>query len=453
MKKLFSVIIAGVMVSGLCASAQTKAEGFYKDLFMDSGVPLNSYDDLPAAKLMNLSMERVCNMSKSAAKATEYEKQIVADTFAGTDVDENGVLLYPDGAPRFKIIYMNGGQASAHAKFLTPQGVRNIRTFYANGGSYVGTCAGAYITSKGVVGPLKDKNGNKIKDGRKIKEELKATEYAAKDVYLGIWPGYVTGTTLSSSYTGVKLEKKSKLLDYYDFGGDRVIDSVRHNGGCFMSTYRMPAGTEILGRFIADTMTRPRIRFIHDEVNCWAYKADAKSGRLVVTGSHPERMITGDRIEMFTSMFKYALAGQGEPQVKAALVSGEAREMTLGTKDNKPEFTAIGDKQYHHFTIDVPKGTKSVTVDLKSVTGRADYDLFLYAACGKFAFNDQANWFNVLNGVDKTLVIDNPKAGKLYISVFCDTTVDVIDTKYGEKYTGRVDVLNGVPYIITATLN
>ena len=36
------------------------------------------------------------------------------------------------------------------------------------------------------------------------------------------------------------------------------------------------------------------------------------------------------------------------------------------------------------------------------------------------------------------------------VAVFCATTVDTVETKWGTQYTGRLDVLNGVPYGITA---
>ena len=430
------LLAACALMSGTCAMAQTRAEGFYKDFFMDCGIPLNTFDDLPAAKLLNLSMERICTWEGGKAdRATEYEKQLMINVFAGSEIDENGILIYPDGAPRFKVIYVNGGKATAHGTFLTPKGLENIRTFYANGGSYIGTCAGAYLCSKGTYSTKSGKTNE-------------------NDKYLGIWPGYVTGTGINGKYPDNTVEKKCPLLKYYDFGGDRYIDSVRHNGGCYMNTYEMPKGTEILMRFVTAWPGRDTLGHgVHKQVNCWAYKANEKSGRLVVTGSHPERGVNDERLQMFAAMFKYALEGQGVPQVKAALVDGEAREMLKSSQDNDPAYTKIGDKQYHHFTIDVPKGTKSVSVDLKSVPGYSNYDLFLYAANGEFAFNDVANWFDVRDGIDKTLVIDNPKAGKLYISVFCDTTVDVLDTRNGEQYTGRVDVLNGVPYIIKATLN
>jgi hypothetical protein len=51
-------------------------------------------------------------------------------------------------------------------------------------------------------------------------------------------------------------------------------------------------------------------------------------------------------------------------------------------------------------------------------------------------------------GCNKTLVLKKPKAGKWYISVFCETTVTPDTGDNGIIYTGRTDVLNGVPYKI-----
>lgn len=414
-------------------NAQNSKSGFYKDLFMDSSIPLNAYDDLPAARHLGLEMERICTWENGKAEdATEYEKLLMKNTFVGSDIDDNGPLLYPDGAPRFKAIFINGGKATTHGKFVTKEGIENLRTFYNNGGSYVGTCAGAFFSSKGTY--------------NRVDKTFEDNEY-----YLGIFPWYTVGTKLSKSATSLFVEKKCPLLKYGNFGGDMKIDSVRHNGGAFLLTDGMPAGTELLFRYDGDTLNQLKLP-IHKEVNGWAYKASSRSGRLVVTGSHPERMVSGDRLEMFAGMIRYAIEGCGDPQLKGILKSGEKREMMCKTADNKPEYTRIGDRQYHHFTIDVPKKTKQVKIELAPGKGFAIYDLSLYAAEGNFAFADNAKWFDVNNGVEKTLVIDNPKAGKLFISVFCETTVETKDTKNGELYTGKVGVLNGVGYSITATI-
>jgi hypothetical protein len=55
-------------------------------------------------------------------------------------------------------------------------------------------------------------------------------------------------------------------------------------------------------------------------------------------------------------------------------------------------------------------------------------------------------------GCNKTLVLDKPEAGTWYVSVFCETTVTVSEGDNGVEYTGRTDVLNGVPYKIKVQL-
>ena len=89
-----------------------------------------------------------------------------------------------------------------------------------------------------------------------------------------------------------------------------------------------------------------------------------------------------------------------------------------------------------------------MTIQLKSKAGYANFDLFLLATPGRFAYLEEALYKNTALGCDKKLVIDHPKAGDYYLSVFCNTTVETKETLYGTQYTGRTDVLNGVPYSI-----
>lgn len=424
MKKALIAALA-LALTLTAADAQNRYSGYYKDIFMDGGVMLNAYPDLPAANFLNLSLE----MFNSSENEDLNSRDTLIQTMmlCGSPIDENGILLYPDGQPRFRMIYTNGGKATAHGRSMTEKGRDNVRNFVANGGSFLGTCAGAYICSKGVQ---------------------RDTGYEDIPEYYGIWPGYVRGTGLEKSFTSQFVEKKSPLLKYYDFGGDMVIDSVRHNGGCYAYVDAdCPKNTEILLRYDGDTLNLKRS--IHKKVSGWAYKASDATGRVVAIGSHPERMISGERLELMSSMIRYALDGNGGPKVKAALQNGVERKMTLSTSDNDPAFTRIGDRQYHHFTIDVPKGVKELKVNLNAPRGWNRFDLYLFARCGDFAYNDCSEWFNVDNGTDKQLTIANPKAGKLYISVFCATTVETEPAPYGQQYTGRTDVLNGVPYVIS----
>ena len=432
MKKnaFFCLLVGATALAALPAQAQ---RGYYKDIFMDGGISVSSRKTLPSATALNLTMDYfICDShkynGKSAYNATD--SLIQTELVGGNAIDENGVLLYPDGQPRFRMIYMNGGGAARHGFALGEKGRENIRTFIRNGGSYVGSCAGAFLTSKGAQG----------KDGA----------IYHTDCYLGIWPGHSLSTSLSDSRTEVTMDAKSPLLKYYDFGGDRQVDSVYHNNGCLaLQDSAWPKETEILARY--STEGRELKRDINKQACIWAYKANAQSGRVIACGSHPEGNSSGERLDLMCAMVRYALDGNGEVRIKGTLKNGEPRKMTCKTSDNMPSHTSIGDRQYHHFEVDVPKGTKELVLKLEPVLGYSDFHVSLCADHEGPALLEDARYRNLSTTFEKEIRIPNPKSGKLYVSVFCHTTVDTVQTVYGIQYHGRMDVLNGVPYILTAS--
>ncbi len=113
------------------------SQGYYSDVFMDGGVSLYSHDYFYAADSLDLDWEFMATESNS----------LQDDLIHGTAEDENGVLLYPDGQPRFNTIYTNGGSATNHGNSMGETGRQRIRDFLDAGGSYTGSCAGAFITS------------------------------------------------------------------------------------------------------------------------------------------------------------------------------------------------------------------------------------------------------------------------------------------------------------------
>ncbi|MBQ0053736.1 MAG: hypothetical protein KBS89_04680 [Bacteroidales bacterium] len=419
------LLLLAAMVLAEPAFAQKKERGFYKDVWMDGGVRLTSKKDLPVVRYLGLEMENLLSAATKdlSARDTLAQSRVVV----GSEMDENGHLLYPDGAPRFRMLYLNGGLATQHGRSLGESGRERIREFIRNGGSYLGSCAGAFIT-----GIYCDTVENEIR----------------KD-YLHIWPGYCITTGMTDTYTGIFVPEDSPLLNYYDFGGDLYIDSVYHNGGCYAAIENgaLPEGTVVLTRYDADTMKLKKPA--HKRIASWAYKASENSGRVVAVGSHPESSVYGEKLDYMASMVKYAIDGNRAPQLKAELEKGVSRKMIHGSSAGKPEYAKIGDKQYHHYTIEVPEGVETLTVHLESIPGMKNFDLYALANSGGFAWLDSAQYRNIKLGVDKTLFVNRPKAGKLYISVFCATTVDTKQTFWGTEYCGRTDVLNGVPYIIT----
>jgi len=424
--RLAAAALALIAAQDLCHAQ------YFKDIFQDSGINLTSRQDLPAARYLGLSIETYYSATHKAPSQLTMKDTIEQTAkMVHSDADDNGCLLYPDGAPRYRMIYMNGGQATKHGNSLTEAGRQHIRDFVANGGSYVGTCAGAYISS--------------INAARAPKEQRKE--------YLGIYPGFVIGTVLSDTTTGHFIEPNSPLLKYYDFGGDNYVAEVYHNGGCFMndSTDCFPEGTEILCRYDYNSKKRPGNGYpvIHNRVSGWAYKASAETGRVVVLGSHPEGVTSGERLDLFSAMCLYALDGQGNTRIKAQLENGKARIMNKDTKDNDPAFTKIGDKQYHHYTVNIPEKAKNIKVKLESPKDYIDFNLTMKK--GGFAFLNDADYKDITLGANKSLEFATLPEGEWYIGVQCATTVEEVKTDCGIAYTGKLEVLNGIPYTITVT--
>ncbi|MBQ2595866.1 MAG: hypothetical protein II578_04285 [Bacteroidaceae bacterium] len=426
----FAAVTSGTLV------AQDNTQGYYKDLFVDGGINLTSDDKLPAAQKLELHTESfLCSPHKSQdttaynAADTLFQRTLIG----GYVFDENGILLYPDGAPRFRCIFMNGGSAGAHGRSLGAEARNAIRDFVRAGGSYVGSCAGMFIGSKGVKGDS-------------------LVKYTAN--YLGIWPGYTISTGVKKNRMDLVIEKKAGILRYADFGGDHRVDSVYHNGGGFAVTgVDWPEGTEILARYdVAGRTDLTPARDIQMQPAIWGWKENEHTGRVILCGSHPEFVKDGERRDLEQSLFQYAMEGNGMPRLKGELLSGQTRQMYCTTADRTPAFTRIGDRQYHHFALQVPKDASRVTITLNPKEGWGDYDLYLMANNERFAYQDNAQYKSTESGAEQKLTIEKPRKGTLYVSVFCNTTVDTVETAWGTQYTGRLDVLNGVPYNITAVV-
>ena len=391
----------------LCSFVSAQTPGYFRDVFMDGGVALSGATSFIAADSLGLSLDFIA--TESVAFQTE--------AIISNDDDSNGRLLYPDGAPRFRTIYSNGGQSTDHGSSLGEEGRNRIRQFYYNGGSYTGSCAGAFLAclSRGTV----DIESN----------------------YYHIWPGRVRGTTLSDAYTGHFIPQDSPLLNYYNFGSDLYIPNIRHNGGCYArEDLDYPLGTEVLLRY---DYPDPGWS-IHQKVSCWAYKVDESAGRVVVTGSHPELEYSGEGLQLMEAILLYALDGTAPTQLKGELLNSQTRIMDQSTEGSIPAFTKIGDKQYHHFIIDLPEGASNLTLTLDGEDG---FDLYLYLDVDTFAFEPNADFISNHPGTDQIISVPSLSAGIWYAGVECATTVNTA----GQIYYGDLSVLNGVAYSITAT--
>ncbi len=385
---------------------------FYKDVFLDAGIGLVSRKTLAATDFLGLSLEgidfpRIDNSSKDLA----LQKAIIA----GDSEDLNGRLLYPDGQPRYRMLFVNGGTSTDHGKSLEEEGLDALRTFVKNGGSYVGTCAGAFFASNG-------------SNGRK--------DYP---YYLSVWPGMMKQSGLKDLYTGMFIEKGSPLLHYFDLGNDDYVENVFHNLGGYPVVF--PMKTEILARFDYQQNSG-----LHRKPSIWAYKESPQTGRVVMTGSHPEGVKEGERRDLTAAMILYALDGGGTVSLKGFLKNGEERVMDRKTMDNDPAYTRIGDLQTHHFATFIPSDARNVRVVVDSPS---DCDLSLMMCQDTYAFTDNAQYRSNVPGPRQNLSFSTIREGIWYISVQCLTTVTVKEKDYGQEYRGKTEVLNGIPYRIS----
>ncbi|MBO4571544.1 MAG: hypothetical protein J5699_06435 [Bacteroidales bacterium] len=390
-------------------------KAFYKDLFMDSGIYLTSSREMPAADFLGIQMEYLL-AAASNPKPADIEAQW--NVFTGTEDDTNGRFLYPDGEPRYKIVYVWGGGSNDHGSTLKSEGRERFRQFVANGGSYMGSCAGAYLVTRGY-----DLDGE------------------SRAFYLGIWPGHCNRLSTQQIYPGHVIPKDSPLLKYYDFGGDFYIDSVRHHNGPCFKDYECVPGTEVLTRFDIPDSTK-----MHGNPAIVAWKKDKWWGRVLPCGSHPEAIPDGEKLLLTAAMLRYCMDGVGIAKVKGVLHNGDVRRMVRSTEDNAPAYTKIGDRQCHHFVFSLPEGAKNVKVRLESLD---KYNLSLHLAKGTFAFKEDAQY--KVEGVQsgKQLFFDTLEAGTWYVGVQCESTVTVSDPNgtYGTTYS-NTGILNGAPYTI-----
>ncbi len=374
-------------------------EGYYKTIFMDGGKGLNGMKNLPVGDYLDLSWELV------ATEDADYQNNIMVSN----KNDDNGVLLYPDGEPRFQVIFTNGGYSIKHGISLGEEGLERVRTFYYRGGSYTGACGGAYISC------------------------------IDTNVIYQIWPGSIQPCGVAYDVVGGNIPADSPLLKYYDFGNDNYITNIVHHHGGYGSI--IPPGTEIL--------------LIHDKPgtgldnnpSCWAYKDNDTTGRIVDMTSHPENEFSGELRDYMAAVISYALDGLAPPSTKVPLTNGEKRVMDKPTKDNDPLHTKIGDRQYHHFPIDLSDGATNLSVTLD---GDDTFNLNLYLTRDTFALASLAEFADTSEGADKTISVDTAAPGIWYIGVECATAVVATNTGWSYEYSGQVEVLNGVKYSIKA---
>jgi len=442
-----------------------KARGYYKSLFVDAGYSLSNYytpaqfnwittlgleDDYEYLQVGKTDSVKFC--------AIQNGVMVGAPTSEIDWKDDNGALLYPDGEPRFRMIYSNGGKSSLHGSSLGEKGRKQIHDYYEKGGSYVGTCAGAFL------GCANGSKGNRYNNP----DPKRNSSY-------GLYPGTLMSTavpinikTYPSVYTAMDLTPRCKEIgEHFGYHFEDTIEQVRHHGGGYMKPgeeEQFP-GVEILMRYAytqkhledscsytdqnrltyamhgKGTKVGPR-KSIDGKIATFAWKANDASGRACITGSHPEKEPAGSTKHKFISMMaQYAMEGNGDTDIKS--------ELTVGKAYSDP--TGVGDLQYHHFRFVADKEMHNVRIILDSKTKA---DLYLTLRNGDFAWLSDADYMVCSEGGKKILTVSTLPAGTWYIGVYCATTVTATVEKEKKNfdyfyYVDKFGVLNGVKYKLT----
>lgn len=481
-------------VNPVCTeTADVKRRGFYKSLFMDGGYALNhiyKVSQVPAIPL--LGIENDYEYIGGQDTVIQYRLMVRGSKADGGKWDDpNGVLLYPDGAPRFRVIYVNGGESKKHGRALTALGRQEINAFFNNGGSYVGTCAGSIIPTTYV------KSGSKM------------TNYfeGEKAFTFGLFPGAVEYGGLPQKDENGKrppvfthLEQEAPYLSDLPYFRDELRDGralyVRHHNGNVLPRIAMNdiPGVERLMKFQAIEMEdstelqgteydrfylplkkgksvlyknysrtetskipkalvkKGKFHNVIGKTVLWAYKKNEHSGKMVVCGSHPEDV--PGHANLFAGMIAYAMDGNGMPKVE---------DVNPGSTVNKTASDrAIGDRQYHHYRLKLTAGKTNVDIRLVSKNGVKECGglvLSLKRVDGGIRKKEDLAWISdseyvaFADGAKQSLSVSGLPAGEYAVSVFCPYSVKgeaVRDggTNYYE-YKDNLITQTGIQYILS----
>jgi hypothetical protein len=272
---------------------------------------------------------------KTAAEMGLPYLEIHAAEVLGGDQDSNGCLLYPDGAPRVRLLIMPGGMA--HDTFLELGGKNGqeqckgrdfFRQAFKNGMNYIGTCGGCFFAAEdsglGVA--------NVFKSG------------------LGLWPG-----ELSLKDTG-RADPDIVLSPFHPLARgvkDGVLKLVFFNGGPTAMTPNVP-GTDYVGFFRGGALDVLKGKYALIAYSPPGYKG----GRVVVCAAHPE------------TKYPAFLEGMGDYawQHRYALPRNPL-------KLDEPVKGTCGDNQCQYYEVKIEAGVKSLEIALAELDG--DCDLYV----------------------------------------------------------------------------
>jgi hypothetical protein len=244
--------------------------------------------------------------------------------------------------------YMNGGSSGDHVASLktstTPDGLNGkdlVQQFFANGGSYTGSCAGAFAAGSGIS---------------RYFELIPNTRFKSSMPW---------GINVDATFDAPADKPFSDVMKDLGFG-TKVTNIPTYGGPVYkpgIDTYYgpVPDGLQYFGKNVRNGYGAPQVA---------AYKGPG-TGQMAILSGHPEYRSSGSNLGLMATVYKYAIDGARKiPDLKDSLAVGDTVQM-VGPKQK------VGDGQYHRFTVDVPAGTSTLDVSLSGLSGNAD----VYVQC------------------------------------------------------------------------
>ncbi len=397
--RIYSSIISSILLLFIFLHpTNATMEGFYCDVFQDEGTQISGGNLEIDCEYIDFSQEHLNTSSDETGQA---------EIMIQSDDDDNGYLLYPDGEPRFALIYYHGGYMG-HASDLGEEGRQRIRDHYYHGGSQFGSCAGSYMLA------------------------------SSSNNYFKLWPGRMDGPNVSNTSVDKIINAGSPFIGYHGYKEGDEIDGVYHNNGGSVDTNDAPEGTEFCAMHNEGSMK--------GYAAIWTWKDNDTTGRVLGHTGHPEGSSSDAKIKYISASMLLIADGLGIPDIKHTLESGQTITMDKETADNDPLYTKIGDKQYHHFLLDCEEA-ENVKIE---VIGEDGFDFHLFAAKDTFAFRQGALYADSASGNSKTLMIPRLEKGTWHVGVKLNTTVTTTSGSIFPTYGGKLEVLNGIAYTIKA---
>lgn len=413
------------------------------DLFLDGGIGLDCGSTVGGYMYkVPLAAQRRFDATRRQHFYTVDNKKVKTDTtrqmalFTGDDLDRNGILLYPDGKPRFRMLFIHGGTPDGglvHAGLLADEAKENIRTFFNNGGCIVTSGAGgSMLTGKRFNG-----------------------EYHSGFLCLQDWNTIPNNASVSK----MNIVSGSILSSYRTFSSSTI--SVTNPTGVFLGE---DAPVEVPGRYQSGTN-------VYSSAPCvWSAKPSSSTGRIVSCGGKPDQNSTegSDAFNLFAAELDYAAEGNGCASVKGVLHNGEPFYMDnpMDGNDDDPFHSVIGDRQCHYFVLELDRDVKKLELEL-NWSNPVGMELYIRKDGFAFPGSEGCLWAvstgdEVKEGRPLVLELENAAKGLWYVTVRCSTSpgyqTSGISSGYGTCYTltsasakdGSRDTLNGIPYSVMA---